>query len=269
MRQLLTCVRVNLLFYRRNRLLLLAAIVLLFIFLVSVIPSLLFETSNQRFSLVSHVFQSLNEYLFLFAAALGLLAVSSHLRDRSIKMVVTKPLPPEMWLLSHFLSAALMFVALAAGAVALSAALLWGWGIPFQAGLLYLAGVTVASCLIVFSYLTFLSSVMHPAVAGLVALTLQEATFRALSELAASGGGVVAGPIYKALLAAIQQGLYFVYAVLPSYVPFPEAVARVQASYRVETGDLGTLLLCLVYSLVLSALLFLLAVAALRRRRLI
>ena len=269
MRQLLTCVRVNLLFYRRNRLLLLVAIVLLFIFLVSVIPSLLFETSNQRFSLVSHVFQSLNEYLFLFAAALGLLAVSSHLRDRSIKMVVTKPLPPEMWLLSHFLSAVLMFVALAAGAVALSAALLWGWGIPFQAGLLYLAGVTVASCLIVFSYLTFLSSVMHPAVAGLVALTLQEATFRALSELAASGGGVVSSPRLQGFLDGDSTGALLRLLGPAQLRPVPGGGGA--GAGELSGGDRRPRhpAALLVYSLVLSALLFLLAVAALRRRRLI
>lgn len=269
LRQLLASIRVNLTFYRRNRLLLVVAVLLSFMFIISLIPSLLFETSTQRFVVITTILEPLNFFFFLFAGALGLVAVSSHLRDRSIKMVATKPLPPELWLLSHVVSASVLFAGLAGCALILAGGLLLFWEIPFQTGLVYLSVLTVCRCSIVYGYLTFLTTLVHPAVAGLIVVVLQQDTFYHLSLLAASGQRIVESGLYQALLGSVKQVLYMCYLVLPIYTPFPEEVGRIEASYRLESGDVRFLLWSVAYTLALTALLYFLSIAALRRRRLI
>jgi hypothetical protein len=268
-RQLWSSIYVNFIFYRRNRLLLVIVLLLGFVFLTSLIPSLLFETSTQRFGIVKTIFEFLNYFLFLFAAALGLLSASTHLRDRSIKMVATKPLPTELWLLSHFISAGLVFLVLATAAFFLGCGMLAVWEIPFQGGLVYHSIGSICSCMVLFSYLTFLSLLVHPAIAGLIVLILQEQMFYQLSLLAASGQHLVDSSFYGAALGGIQKFLYFVYTVLPVFSPFPDAVARIEASYRMESGDGLYLLGTVAYATVLALLMYLLSLSVLRRRRLV
>lgn len=269
LRQLGANVRAHLLFYRRNRLLVLIAILLAFVFLMTLVPSLLFRSSSQRFEIVKTIFETLNFFLFLFAAALGLLGVWSHLRDRSIKMVMTKPVPPELWLLSHFAAAGAVMIVLVAGNVLLTTGLFLLWDVPVQDGIVFLGLSSICRCLILFAYLTFLSVLMHPAVAGVVVLLLQQETFYQLALLTSSAREFVEAGVYRALLGAIRHGLVFVYKVLPVYEPYPETVHRIGSSFRLADGDLSTLGLTLLYTLAIAGLFYLLAVAALRRRRFI
>lgn len=268
-RQLWSCTRANLLFYRRNRLLWLIAIVLGFSFLVTLVPALFFQSSSQRFEIAKIVFEYLNFFFFLFAAALGLVSVSSHLRDRSIKMVATKPVRPELWLASHFVAAAIVFSCLVLGNLAITSLLFLVWSIPPQGGLVLLAATTVCRCMILFSFLTFLSVLMHPVLAGVLALFLQDGTFYQLSTLAASAEGMTNTGWYKATLAAIKYLLLIAYKVLPVYSPHAEDFASVASSLRIESGHLLPFLWTSLYATVFSVLLYLLTVTTLRKRRLI
>ena len=262
-------VRTNLLFYRRNRLLWLIAIVLVFSFLVTLVPALFLRTSSQRFEIVKTIFDYLNYFYFLFAAALGLVSVSSHLRDRSIKMVMTKPVRPEVWLGSHFIAAALVFVGLMVVNLLVTSTLMLFWGIPLQSGLIMLAATTVCRCLILFSFLTFLSVLVHPVLAGVLALLFQDGLFYQLSTLTASAQRLAESDIYRSFLAATKYGLLIVYKVLPVYSPFQEEFASVEQSLRVESVHLLPFFWTALYAATFSTLLFLLTVWALRNRRLI
>ncbi len=268
-RQLLANVRVHLLYYRRNRLLLLIAVILAAVCLMTLIPSLFFRSSSQRFELAKMIFDALNFYFFLFAAALGLIGASGHLRDRSIKMVLTKPVAPELWLLSHWLAAALVLVGLVAMNLALVTTLFLSWGVPLQNGMAYLGLSVLCRCLILFSYLTFLSILMHPALAGVLVLLLQQETFYQLGLLTASAQGLSGAGLYRSFLGIVRQGLLLIYKVLPVYDPYPGALGRVSSSFRIEAGDLPTLLLTALYAVAISSLFYLLATASVRRRRLV
>lgn len=267
LRQLAANVRAHLLFYRRNRLLVLIAVVLAFTFLITLVPSLIYQSSSQRFEIAKMIFETLDVYLLLFAAALGLLGVSSHLRDRSIKMVMTKPVSPELWLLSHFVAAGTVMVALVALNVLLTTGLFLLWEIPLQDGLVYIGVTSVTRSLILYAYLTFLSVLMHPAIAGVMALLLRQDLFYQLALLASSAQRLSDSELYNGFLGAIHHLMLFVYKVLPVYDPYPETLGRIGSSFRIEDGDLSTLGLTVLYSLAASALLYLLAVSTLRRRR--
>src|SRR2546429_1744369 len=107
-RLLWTNIRVNLKFYLRNRLLTVLALALIFMTGLFAIPSLLVITTGQKLAVVKQIVTQLSFFGTTFTALLGLLTVSHHLHNRSLKMVITKPCPLEVWLLAHFLSAGLV-----------------------------------------------------------------------------------------------------------------------------------------------------------------
>lgn len=261
--------RANFLYYRRNRLLLAVVLVVTFFLGVSWIPALFAGSPNQRFALVVHLFESLQVYVYLLAVALGLLAVSSHLRDRSIKMVLTRPVPPALWLGSHWLSAALLLAALTAGSVALTAGALALWGIPWQAGFAYLGLITWLRCLVVFSFLIFLTTFLHPVLAGLVALVFQPATFYGLATWTASAAQTAETAAGRAGLGALSHLLYLLYTVLPLSGLAGGSEERISGSYRAGMADLRDIGVALVYTAVLAALFLALSSRELGRRRLV
>src|SRR5438046_2078868 len=137
--QLKSCMTVNFKFYWRNRLLLILALIMLFITLISSIPSMLVTTSSDKFTVVQSLFESLGWFSYFLIAALGVITISHHLRNRNLKMVITKPCPIEIWLLANVGSSLLVAIGLYAGVLLVASVLFLAWHIPFQWGLLYLS----------------------------------------------------------------------------------------------------------------------------------
>src|SRR5262245_5825427 len=129
--QLAANIRVNLKFYRRNRLLLGMGLVFLLIALIFASGSLLFSTSTGHFELMHQLFDELSTFAFIFVAAVGLILITVHVRGRGVKLIFTKPCTPEVWLGSAFASAVLLAFILYSGIVALTFALSVYWGVPF------------------------------------------------------------------------------------------------------------------------------------------
>src|SRR2546425_12254030 len=96
----------NFAYFRRSRLLIAFALVFLLLTGLTSLPTFFINSSVQNFNSLQEIYSTMNVFLLLFAAGLGLFVVSSHLRNRSLKMVFTKPCSPAVWLLSAFISAA-------------------------------------------------------------------------------------------------------------------------------------------------------------------
>ncbi|HWR98217.1 MAG TPA: hypothetical protein VN317_07310 [Candidatus Methanoperedens sp.] len=267
-RQLLANLWVNLVFFRRNNMLLVMALLIAGVGALGFIPSLIFETSTVKFSLIQSIFGSLDGTATVVAAVLGMLAVSHHLRSRCLKMVITKPCTPDAWLLSVFLSgiavtgAIYLVIFLAVGALFLV------WGVPFQWGLPFLAVAGFLEAVVVFAYLSMLTVLLHPVLAVLVALFFQDATFRQLITIAQAGTTSASGG-YKTFLEALDKALSVVYLILPSFGLFGNRMRDVHESYRVSGTALQYLSLTFAYAALLAALFYLVGAWALRRKRLI
>ncbi|HSC72302.1 MAG TPA: hypothetical protein VLH58_13170, partial [Candidatus Methylomirabilis sp.] len=185
--QVLANVAVNFKFYRRNRLLLAAILLILLVLGLSAVPSLFFLTKSQHLAIITSVASGLSGIATIITPALGLLLISHHLGNRSAKMVFTKPCPPEAWLLASTLSAAAVAAACYAAIFVTCSVLFVAWGIPFQWGLVYVLANDLAHALIWLGYLSFLAVVFHPVVAVLVVVIFQEGTFYGLKLLLLSG----------------------------------------------------------------------------------
>lgn len=265
LRQLALNTRVHLLFYARNRLLLAFALLMVLLFGLTLVPMLMFETSSDRFNLLRGITGQMSGYALVFTASLGLFAVSSHLRSRNVKMVLTKPCLPETWLASIFLSAFLVAVAIYTLLALAAAALSWYWTIPWQWGFVFVAIDGVARALIQMALLTTLSTAFHPVVAVLIALFFNEGIFYQLKYLVA---GAIAADGGKPWLLAASVLCDSLYTVMPMAEPLSKRTAPVYSSLRVAGADWLNLAGSFGYSLLLCVFLFLVADYLLRRKNL-
>ncbi len=264
--QLLLNTRVHLRFFARNRLLLAFGLVMLLLFGVTMVPMVLFESSSDRFNLLRSITGQMSGYALVFTASLGLFAVSSHLRNRNVKMVLTKPCLPETWLASIFLSALLVAAGIYTLLAVAAAALSWFWGIPWQWGFVYVAVDGACRAVIQMSLLTCLATAFHPVVAVLIALFFNEATFYQLKFLVA---GAMAADGGKPWLTAASILCDAFYMVLPMADPLADRTQNVYQALRAGGIDWLNLGITLGYSVLLSAFLFVVSDYLLRRKRLI
>ncbi len=263
---LLLNTRVHLRFYARNRLLLAFGLLMLLLFGLTLIPMLMMGTSSDRFNALRTITGQMSGYALVFTASLGLFAVSSHLRGRNVKMVLTKPCLPEIWLASIFLSALLVALAIYSLLVGAALALSWYWSIPWQWGFVFVAVDGLCRAVIQMAFLTCLATAFHPVVAVLIALFFNESIFYQLKYLVA---GAIAADGGKPWLMAASVVCDAFYVVLPMAEPLSNRTEKVYSSLRVGGGDWLSLVGVLGYSALLSAFFFLVSDYLLRRKRLI
>ncbi len=268
-RRLWENMKVNLIFYRRNNLLLIMLLLVLGVEGMSLIPSLIFNTSTVKFYLIQTLFSQLDGMAMVISAVLGLLTVSYHLRNRCLKMVVTRPCPPDIWLLAVFLSAILVTAAIYLVVFLAAAFLFVVWQVPFQWGLPFLTLMGFFRAVTVMAYLTMLATLMHPILAIMVAALFQDFMFQQLMTLVMAGAATASGAMHQFLFQLLHGALYVVYLVLPSYGMFSHQLGNVHTTYRVSGTAWQALSLTFAYTAILTTFFYLVAVWALRRKRLI
>ncbi len=256
-------IRVHLRFYRRNRLLAGIAILFIAIALIYVGGSLLFGTATGRFELTRDLFAELTQFAFLFIAIVGIVLVSVDVRGRAVKLVFTKPCPPEVWLASAFSSAIALAVVLYAAILGTVAILSAVWAIPFQTGFVYVSVEMLFQSVIVMGYMTFLSLVMHPIIAIIIAIVFNEGIFFTIrtgliAAIKSTGGNV--------LLPVLEKFTYLLYLVTPMFDPYDEQSSAVKSAMRVPDGYWHYLLFTAAYAITVTALFYLLGAVSLRRK---
>jgi hypothetical protein len=224
-------------------------------------------SSTKHLDQVRTIVQNIHSLAFVLTAGLGLLLVSQHLRDRSVKMVFTKPCLPETWLLSSFLSAAIVAFFLYAGAFIIAVFLSAIWGIPFPSGIIYISLNEYFQTIGLMAYVTFLSVIFHPVLAALFVLLFQEQTFYFMKMLLASGvkaaGEKAILPIVKLLKLLVDAA----YMILPTFNPYADKTHQVYSTLRGSDANWNYLYLSIAYALTVSALFYFLTVLVLKKKR--
>jgi hypothetical protein len=259
--QLLLNTGVHLRFFARNRLLLAFGLLLTVFLLLSLVPMLLWQTSASRFSQLQMITEQMRDFSLVFTASLGLFAVSSHIRNRSVKLVLTKPCPPGVWLASIFASAALVGLLLYSAIAIAGLALSLAWNIPLQPGLVFTALDGFFQATVWLAFVIALTMAFHPVVAAMMALFVNDGTFYQLKFL-----------IESAQLAQEKRGWLtlarfvcdIVYGLLPMAHPFSDRTEMVYASWRVGARDWAVLGGAGGYALLALAFFYLLSLFLLR-----
>lgn len=265
--QLITNIKINIKFYRRNRLLIVASIFIIGVLGLSIIPTLFFLTKTKHLEIIRTIFSQLSSFATIVTAALGLLFISYHVRNRATKMVFTKPCSPDIWLFSGLLSASFVAFVFYAGILLICSVLFLVWNIPFQWGIFYVTLNEFVQTLIVLSYITFLTVIFHPVIAVLFIFIFQEGTFYYLKLLLMSGIKTAGDGSLSAGLKIVKWFVDIIYMLIPTYHPFSEKMSPVYSSFRVSLNSWKYLSLALAYALVISGLLYLLSLYFLKKKR--
>jgi hypothetical protein len=252
---------VHLRFFARNRIVIVLAIMVTVIAALGLIPSILMGTSAGRFEIVKSIAGELSARSMLLTSPLGLLAVASHLRNRSVRVVLAKPCPLSIWLASIFLAGALIIGCVHLLIAILTATLSIVWGIPYQSGFVFTAIDGFCRSMIWFSYVTALGAAFHPVVAGLAALFLNEGLFYSLKFMIALGTSTAFSG-----LTVLGQVVDVLYYVLPMTAPFEAKTETIYSSLRVSSYEWGILLQAAGYTLLSVAFFFCLSSVLIRRK---
>ena len=267
MSQLKECIRVNFKFYLRSKLLLALACTLLFIFTLSSIPSMLFVTSSDKFEIIQSIVSNLTNFGYLLTATIAVLSISHHTRNRSLKMILTKPCPIELWLTSHFISALALTFLFCIFTLLVSSTLFLAWKIPFQWGLLAITADQFLQAIIIFAYLLALTAFFHPVLAILFALLFQEDIFKELIQFIAGGLRNQDPGVLKWILKGLYGICYSLYMILPSYEPGAQKLQGLYSSFRAEPAHWQQLLISASYAVVFAFCCFLISTFVLKKRQ--
>ena len=250
-------------YYRRSKLLLAFMLVFLLITALQSLPPLFMNSGVQNFNSLQQIVSTLNFFILILSAGMGLLIISSHLRNRSLKMVFTKPCPPEVWLLSAFLSAAAMSIFLnivVLGSGVLLSAL---WHLPVRMGLVFVSAETFVASLGLIAYLILLAMVMHPALAAIVAIIFNADLFYQFDVW--TKAAIRSGNSSFALR-VVERVFHSFYILLPIVFPFDKQTENIHTSLRVLSSEWKYLIFSFGYALALSAFCYCLSLFALKRR---
>jgi ABC-type transport system involved in multi-copper enzyme maturation permease subunit len=264
--QLLVNARVHLRYFARNRLILALVAIVLAGGAFALVPSLMWRSSVGRFELLRVIILDLNAMAMVVVAALGLFAVSGHRRARSLKMVLTKPCSPEVWLGSVFIAAGIVAVCIYSAVLVLSVGFSYLWNIPYQSGFAYIIIDSFLRALIWLAWLTVLGVALHPVVAVVVAFLFNEGTIYQLKFMMASA--IEAGTT-GAILAVTGPLVDAIYFTLPMMKPLSAKTAPIYSSLRTATGDWALLVPIGGYTLLMLAFSYCLSDYLIRRKALI
>lgn len=265
--QLRANIETNLIFYRRNRLLVAAAIFIVIIMGLTSIPALLFTSKSQHLELIKTAMHLVTGFATVVTVGLGLMLISQHIRDRSVKMVFTKPCLPEVWLLSSFLSAGLVAGVLFAVALLVTSLLCAIWSIPFQSGIVYILLNGYFQAMSLMAFATFLSVIFHPVMALFVLLVVQEGLFYWLKVMLVAGIKAAGESAFVPLLKFIKMIADALYMLWPTFSPYGAKMSQVSSTLRGSDADWSYLVLAIVYAVVLTAMFYFLTGYVLKKKR--
>lgn len=265
--QILANIRTNLIFYRRNRLLIASVVFIVLMLGLTTLPSFFFMSNTQRLEQLRQLFSTLNRFALVLTAGLGLILISQHIKDRSVKMVFTKPCLPETWLLSSYLSATLVAFVLYAGSFLVASLLSLIWKIPYPSGIVFISVNQFFQTVSLMAYATFLSVILHPVLAALVLLVFQEGLLYTLKIVLAGGIKAAGAKAFVPFLKFVKLFVDAAYLVLPTFNPYAEKTAPVYSSLRGSDANWHYLFPAIAYALTVSALFYFLTVYVLKKKR--
>lgn len=257
-------VRTHFRFFARNRILLAASAIFLVFAGLTILSATVWTTAGGHVALLQHVGQTLFGFLRFLAPGMALLLVFSHVRDRSLRVVLTKPQPGESWLLSGILAVALVAFALHVAVLGLETCLALVWKVPgVLPGLAYGALDSFVRSLVSVGYLTLLATLFHPVVALLVLSLVNEPTLGAIREMLALNVAASPGGVLSWLGERVAAAAYY---AVPMLHAFGSRTDQAVGAFRL-TGETWLYLAARAgYSLLALAACFAVAAVAFRRK---
>ncbi len=265
--KLLECGKVNLKLYYRSKLILgVAGLLLLLTPLFGL--NFFFQLGELgRFEMLQKIHGGILLFIYLLTGALGLVTLSRPLKQKTIKLIVTRPCSYEILIGSHFLSA-LGISLVAFLATTLGTSLLFPLlGITYQTGIWFVTFDWFIRASILFSVLMLLSLFVRPILAALITLFLNPSMIRHWLLTISARLEIMAKSQATGWLSFLRYLLIGLYGFLPVYGPLSGETSQIHSSYQVsQFGDWSYLFYAGLYALVIGSFCFWLVAFVLRRR---
>jgi hypothetical protein len=263
--QLLLHVRANLKFFLRNRLVLGLGLAVAGIWSLGFIPFLIYETTGSRFNRLMYLARELHGLIWFYSGLLALLTMSAQLRDRSTRLVFTRPSRPEVWILSVLLSVLLVAAAANIFVGGATFALSRIWDIPYQAGFAWAVLDSIVECALVIGFMGALAAGIHPVLAGFAAFVFSDLMIYELYKMTLGASQVEGAGIWTLAGKWIGRSLYW---MVPMLDPFANQTSDVMRSMRVTGAEWGYLAAGAGYAALVCTVCFFATALTLRRRAL-
>ena len=248
----LTCLRRNRIFH--------GFLVLVIVGLaLAIVPGLAFDDDSNRFQTLRSLAQMLHGTTSWVTSGIGLFLLWEHRRTRSLKMVATTAAPFGAWVASLFATAALVGAVVHATSIVIIFCLSWAWGVTYQYGYIYLALDQGAQSLIVLGVVTMLGVVLHPVIAVVLVVLVNEATVLILRQ----GLAMLSPSPVLHVTQALAAGLYY---VLPVQDPFGDRTVALLRTMRAAESDWRYLAGTAAYAVLVLAFAHVTTLVMLRRR---
>ena len=261
--QLVSNTVVHLKFFARSRLLLALAAIVVAMTAIGIAPALLMSSTIGRFEQLRMLSSMFASTTLLLTSSLGLLAVAGHIRGRTVRMVLTRPCPPEVWLASIFIAGTAVIGGLHLLMAIATAGASLAWGVPYQTGFAFIAVDGFCRALIWFAWATALGVAFHPVVAALVALFFNEGMLYGVKFLVASSAQASGGSWPYAVMSRIADAIY---VAVPMVKPFAQKTEAIYSSLRTVRTDWEVLFQIMGYTALAMAFFFCVSDVILRRR---
>ena len=252
-------------FFLRNRLILGLILAAGAFQLIGILMSLMYESSGSRFNRLNVLSSQLHGLIWLYGGLLALLAMWSHLRDRSTRLIFVRPIRPEVWIASVFVSAVLVTAAAHVLVGAMTAALSFAWGIPYQTGFVWLAIDRIFESVIIVALVAALGVAVHPVLAVMSLVFFSEETIYYFYVTLTAANQREDASLWVDLGQRVAAA---VYTVVPMLNPFESQTAAVAGTLRVRPADWMYLANTGAYTALFATCCFFGAMLALRRRTL-
>jgi len=231
--------KTNLKYFLRQRVLQVLGVLLFLVLLGTLWLILALTGKNTNTTMIFFLFGRLNAFIYYMTGLMMLFYLHSHLTQRNLKLVFTKPCPREVWMGSTFLTPALLALAGYLMVVCACLSMMVLGDMPFQWGFVYIFFFQFGKTLILLSLLFFLSLIMHPILAVLTVLFFNEGIFYWILLGLMKLDQVMKGGWFIKTLEGLATGIY---KILPLSIPFKAEAAQISQTMHVS-GDAWMLLL--------------------------
>ena len=265
-KQIRANVVVNLKFFARSKLFIGLMIGATLFMALSYVPMLVFQTTARHFDSLKHAVSLLDMVIFLMGALMALIYMPTHQRDRNVKMTLTRPCSPDIWVASLFVSIALSLAVAYLALWIVSLGISFYLDVPVYSGLFFWLFYSFIQSLLIASYLVLLTSVMNPILAAIIAYLLNPSILNAFYSYAIAAVKSYPDSSIFPFLSSILKTLYY---AVPDYNPQNSDLKRALDSLRFEAEEISALFSAGAYALAITVFAFILTCIAVRGKRLI
>ena len=259
----------NFILYKRSKLLIILGIILLVFYGLTSLPYLITVSFTGKLSGISTILRNLHGFSSLFLVIVLLVGLNYPVKNRCLKMIITKPCQPETWLLSNYISSILIALIINVLIFIIACIFFVIWDMGFQLSLVYIFFDRFLHLVLILSHITFLMMVFGVWGAVIFGIILTDSFFFYMTNMFSALHTSAAGSAGKIIYLVIQKLFYFIYLVIPMSNPFSKETNLIYRNFRVESSDWQYMFYTLIYTALIAGFFYLVNSYLLKRKRLI